>query len=86
MNSTKNPIILGYGDDDESEEYYKILDSNDDSALEFFKTNNYMRSKSYKRLEEMLGATQSIELTLIGLSCSNSDKALLNYIFKKENV
>ena len=45
-----------------------------------------MRSKSYKRLEEMLGATQSIELTLIGLSCSNSDKALLNYIFKKENV
>lgn len=84
-------IILGYGDD-QSEQYYHLLNKDKRQHLKFFKNFRYKLNDNYKRLMNFLGpknahgSEYTITVYIVGHSCGITDKTLLNEIFKHNNV
>ena len=76
-------IIFGYGDElDKS--FQQILDLNDDRYLKNVKSIRYLETGHYHRLLEFLMAAP-FQVFIMGHSCGNSDRTLLNTIFEHEN-
>lgn len=81
----ENPehIIFGYGDElDKS--FQQILDMNDNKLLNNIKSVRYLETGHYRRLLEFLMAAP-FQVFIMGHSCGNSDRTLLNTIFEHEN-
>ena len=82
-NLNTNPIIFGYGDE---------LDKNNKdlievSGSEFFrniKSLNYQFTSYYKDILNFVAENQ-FEVSIMGHSCGNSDRTLLNTIFEHNN-
>ena len=79
----KNPIIFGYGDELD-DEYSKIEKLNDNRYLENIKSIKYSETDNYKKTLEFLDS-DLFQVFLMGHSCGNSDRTLLNTIFEHEN-
>ena len=81
--SYNNPIIFGYGDelDDDYKEIEK-LDNNE--YLENIKSIKYLETDNYKRLLEFINS-DLYQVIIMGHSCGNSDRTMLNTIFEHEN-
>ena len=83
LNNTNNSIIFGYGDElDES--HKAIINLNDNSYLENIKAINYLKTDNYRRLLDFIGS-EPYQIYIMGHSCGNSDRTLLNTLFEHEN-
>ena len=76
-------IIFGYGDDLDKD-YKDILDRNDKELLKNNKSSKYLETSHYHdRLEFLMSAP--FQVLIMGHSCGNSDRTLLNTVFEHEN-
>lgn len=83
LNNKTNPMIFGYGD--ELDMNYKIIeDRNDNRYLEYIKSTGYHRTDGYRRLLEF-AESGYFQIFIMGHSCGNSDRTLLNTLFEHPN-
>lgn len=81
--SDPNSIIFGYGDE-KDKDYGNIIDKNDNEYLRYMKQPHYSESDNYRR---MLAFVESApyQVCVMGHSCGNSDRTLLNTLFEHPN-
>lgn len=78
-----NPIIFGYGD--ELDEHYNVLENKRDNALlKNMKSIKYLETNNYKKLLTFINSNL-FQVYILGHSCGNSDRTLLNTIFEHQN-
>jgi len=83
LNSPENPIIFGYGDD--IDEKYKLIEQEKDYRyLENIKSIRYLETRNYQEMLKFIDADE-YTIYIMGLSCSNSDRTLLNTLFEHKN-
>lgn len=76
-------IIFGYGD--ELDENYKILQAlNENECLRNIKSIKYLESDNYRNVLKFL-ESEPFQVLIMGHSCGNSDRTLLNTIFEHKN-
>ena len=76
-------VIFGYGD--EIDERYKIMsEKNDNEYLQNIKSIKYLESPNYRNLLEFMESAP-YQVFVIGHSCGNSDRTLLNTLFEHKN-
>ncbi|MFT7033768.1 MAG: hypothetical protein ACJA2S_002276 [Cyclobacteriaceae bacterium] len=78
-----NPIIFGYGDELD-DDYLEIEKLDDNRYLENIKSVKYLERDNYKRLLEFVNS-DSYQVVIMGHSCGNSDRTLLNTLFEHDN-
>lgn len=83
LNNGRNPIIFGYGDE-LSKEYIDIENLNNNDFLENIKSINYLKTDNYKRLFNFIESNK-YQIFILGHSCGNSDRTLLNTLFEHKN-
>ena len=76
-------IIFGYGDELDKD-YQTILDMNDNEMLKHVKSVKYLETRNYHNMLEFL-MSAPFQVYIMGHSCGNSDRTLLNTIFEHEN-
>ena len=76
-------IIFGYGDELDKN-YQDILDKNNNEFLRNVKSVKYLETRHYHELLEFL-LSAPFQVLIMGHSCGNSDRTLLNTIFEHEN-
>lgn len=76
-------VIFGYGDELE-DHYNEIVKLNDNEYLRNIKSIKYLESNKYR---EMLSFIESspFQIFIMGHSCGNSDRTLLNTLFEHKN-
>lgn len=83
LNKKDNPIIFGYGD--ELDDDYKTIEKlQDNDFLENIKSVNYHKTRNYRRLLDFIHSGL-FQVYVMGHSCGNSDRTLLNTLFEHEN-
>lgn len=83
LNNPKNPMIFGYGDEI-GEDYKKIEDLEENEFLKNVKSIRYQDTNNYQRLMEFI-ESDYYQVFVMGHSCGNSDRTLLNTLFEHEN-
>jgi len=81
----QNPIIFGYGD--EIDDDYKMLEKKSvgkNFILENMKSVNYSQANNYSRILRFINS-DLYQIFILGHSCGNSDRTLLNKLFEHEN-
>lgn len=76
-------VIFGYGDDLD-ENYKKISNLNDNRFLTNFKSIKYLESDNYRKALQFMDAAP-YQVFIMGHSCGNSDRTLLNKLFEHKN-
>lgn len=76
-------IIFGYGDELD-DEYIEIKKLNNNEFLRHFKTAKYLESDNYRNLLQFIDSAP-FQLCIMGHSCGNSDRTLLNTLFEHDN-
>ena len=78
-----NSVIFGYGDELDSN-YEKLKNLNDNECLRNMKSIRYLETDNYRK---MLEFTESgpFQVCIMGHSCGNSDRTLLNTLFEHRN-
>lgn len=83
LNDKSNPMIFGYGD--ELDDNYKAIeDRNDNRYLEYIKSTSYHKTDNYRLLLEF-AESDYFQIFIMGHSCGNSDRTLLNTLFEHKN-
>lgn len=78
-----NSIIFGYGDElDDKYKYLKGLNNNE--YLRFFKSTRYLESNNYRKMLSFIESAP-FQVIIMGHSCGNSDRTLLNTLFEHKN-
>ena len=81
--AASNSVIFGYGD--ELDEQYKILvNKKENLYLDNIKSIKYLESSNYRRLLSFVNA-DAFQIYIMGHSCGNSDRTLLNTLFEHKN-
>ena len=83
LNNTDNPIIFGYGDEMD-EDYKKIVNLNDNDYLQNIKSIRYLETDNYRNLLTFINSAP-YQIYIMGHSCGNSDRTLLNTLFEHKN-
>lgn len=83
LNNPKNPMIFGYGDE-LAEDYKKIEELNDNEYLKNVKSIRYLEANNYRRLLSFI-ESEPYQVFIMGHSCGNSDRTLLNTLFEHKN-
>ena len=76
-------IIFGYGDELDRH-YQDILDRNDNELLKNVKSVKYLETRHYHDMLEFL-MSAPFQVLIMGHSCGNSDRTLLNTVFEHEH-
>ena len=76
-------IIFGYGDELDKK-YQDIRDKNDKELLRNVKSIRYLETRNYHKMLDFLEAAP-FQVLIMGHSCGNSDRTLLNTVFEHEN-
>lgn len=76
-------IIFGYGDELD-DDYKKILNKNDNTLLAKAKSIRYLESSTYREILQFIESAP-YQVYIMGHSCGNSDRTLLNTLFEHEN-
>lgn len=76
-------VIFGYGDELDKK-YKEIEELNDNEYLEKVKSVKYFERDNYRKMESFI-ESESFQVYVMGHSCGNSDRTLLNKIFEHEN-
>ena len=83
LNNKNNPIIFEYGD--ELDDDYKTIEKlQDNDFLENIKSINYHKTRNYRRLLDFIHSGL-YQVFVMGHSCGNSDRTLLNTLFEHDN-
>ncbi len=82
LNKTENPIIFGYGD--ENDEIQSEIEKRGGDYLNNIKTINYLKTPNYKKVLSFLDSA-NYQVFIMGHSCGLSDKTLLKTIFEHPN-
>jgi hypothetical protein len=83
LQNIDNPIIFGYGDELE-ESYIKLENLKENDFLENIKSIKYQETDNYKRLLSFINI-DNYQVLILGHSCGNSDRTLLNTLFEHDN-
>ena len=76
-------MIFGYGDElDDS--FKKLLDSNENECLRNVKSIKYQESDNYRNVLAFIESAP-FQVCIMGHSCGNSDRTLLNTLFEHKN-
>ena len=76
-------MIFGYGD--EIDKHYKeLVDLNDNVYLKHIKSHRYLDAEDYRHLLQFVNDAP-YQIYVMGHSCGNSDRTLLNTLFEHEN-
>lgn len=81
--TTPDSIVFGYGDEMDGE-YKDILNINDNSLLTHFKTSRYLETENYRKVLQY-AESAPFQICILGHSCGNSDRTLLNTLFEHKN-
>ena len=76
-------LIFGYGDELD-ETYSSLLKNEDNEYLRFIKSIKYLEADNYRRLLEFI-ESDCYQIFIMGHSCGNSDRTLLNTLFEHKN-
>lgn len=76
-------VIFGYGDELD-EDYKKLQKLNDNECLTNVKTIKYQESDNYRKLLAF-AESAPYQIVIMGHSCGNSDRTLLNTLFEHNN-
>jgi hypothetical protein len=76
-------VIFGYGDELD-EDYKKISNRNDNSLLTNIKSIKYLESDNYRKMLSFI-ESEPYQIFIMGHSCGNSDRTLLNTLFEHKN-
>lgn len=76
-------VIFGYGDEMDSN-YKTMLDKNDNEYLHFIKQYRYLETPKYREILEFI-ESYPFQVYIMGHSCGNSDRTLLNTLFEHRN-
>lgn len=83
-NLTENDsIIFGYGDELDNK-YKHLKELNDNEYLRFFKSTRYLESDNYRKMLSFIESAP-FQVLIMGHSCGNSDRTLLNTLFEHDN-
>ncbi len=78
-----NSMIFGYGD--ELDDCYKeISNKNDNEYLRNVKSIKYLEASNYRELLQFIDS-KPYQIYIMGHSCGNSDRTLLNTLFEHKN-
>lgn len=83
LDNEDNPIIFGYGDELD-EDYQKIEKTQDNDFLENIKSIKYHQTRNYRELLRFI-ESGIYQVFVMGHSCGNSDRTLLNTLFEHNN-
>lgn len=76
-------VIFGYGDElDDS--FKKLQSMNNNECLRHIKSIRYLESENYRKMLEFIEA-DTFQVVIMGHSCGNSDRTLLNTLFEHKN-
>lgn len=81
--SKPESIIFGYGDEID-ENFKRLSNKNDNEYLKYVKSINYLESSNYRNLLEFI-ESDTYQIYIMGHSCGNSDRTLLNTLFEHRN-
>lgn len=83
--SIDNPksIIFGYGDEFD-ERFKAIINTNNNKYLDYTKSVRYLESEKYRDMLRFI-EVEAFQVYIMGHSCGNSDRTLLNTIFEHRN-
>lgn len=76
-------VIFGYGDELD-EDYKKLQKLNENECLRHIKSIRYLESDNYRRILEFIESAP-FQIIIMGHSCGNSDRTLLNTLFEHKN-
>ena len=76
-------VIFGYGDELD-EDYKEITELNDNKLLKNIKSIKYLEADNYRKMLSFL-ESEPFQVLIMGHSCGNSDRTLLNTIFEHKN-
>lgn len=76
-------VIFGYGDELD-DDYKKLQKLNDNECLTNVKTIKYQESDNYRKLLSF-AESAPYQVCIMGHSCGNSDRTLLNTLFEHKN-
>lgn len=79
----ENSVIFGYGDELDNK-YKEIEELNNNEFLNKIKSVKYLERDNYKKMEYFI-ESEPFQVYIMGHSCGNSDRTLLNKIFEHEN-
>ena len=85
LSNLENPVIFGYGD--EIDDDYKMLERKSvgkNFVLENMKSVNYSKTNNYNRVLNFMNS-DLFQIIILGHSCGNSDRTLLNKLFEHKN-
>lgn len=76
-------VIFGYGDElDDS--FKKLQYLNENECLRHIKSVHYLESNCYRKMLEFI-ESDAFQIVIMGHSCGNSDRTLLNTLFEHKN-
>ena len=76
-------VIFGYGDELD-ERYKEIKNQNNNVFLRNIKSIRYLESDNYRKMLQFIDAAP-FQIYIMGDSCGNSDRTLLNTLFEHKN-
>lgn len=76
-------VIFGYGDELD-EDYKKLQELNENEALRHIKSIRYLESDRYRKVLDFIESAP-YQICIMGHSCGNSDRTLLNTLFEHRN-
>lgn len=82
--SDDNSVVFGYGDELDSYSM-NVRENKDNAFLEFNKAVLYAKSGEYQRISSFIYGEDDYEVYILGHSCANSDRALLNELFTNDH-
>ena len=83
LGSRQNPIIFGYGDQLD-DDYKRIEKLQDNDFLENIKSVRYHETGNYRQVLDFI-ESDAYQVAIMGHSCGNSDRTLLNTLFEHPN-
>lgn len=76
-------IIFGYGDELDAD-FTRLQNLNDNECLRNVKSIRYLESSNYRNALAFI-ESEPFQVYIMGHSCGNSDRTLLNTIFEHDN-
>lgn len=81
--SRPESVIFGYGDEMD-EKYKELVKKNDNNCLSNIKSIKYLESDNYRKVLSFI-ESEPYQILIMGHSCGNSDRTLLNTLFEHRN-
>lgn len=81
--SKPESIIFGYGDELD-EKYKEIRNQNNNDYLHNIKSIRYLETNNYRKMLQFIDSDK-FQVYIMGHSCGNSDRTLLNTLFEHKN-